>query len=897
MNNTDELSRKRISSEIDTNFFVEAGAGSGKTTQLVSRMTAMIKAGIDVKKICAITFTKAAAQEFYKRFQESLAIGAKDSENDTERQRCSEALQNIDLCFMGTIDAFSQLILHEHPIEARIPSSSAVIDDSHITSVYQREYTNIIHGAYGKELFDKYSLFENVQDSPMKIFMNFFKEIIDSRSNEIIYDRPPAGSIDEIFANEKKDLLQVLKCLVEHKEMWSPLKTCQPANEAIESGYPIIKGSWDNRLGNVVSILNKLKKFRLNCEPAEIGILSESLFIPNQAKGKVYYEFDIENIDLLRELKEYQYSVTIDFLVSAANAISEKLRANGELTYYDYKLYLRDMLRRDVQSGCKLIRHIYDRHSYYLIDEFQDTDPMQAEIFFYITAEEPVEDWRKCIPKAGSLFIVGDPKQSIYRFRSADVAAFKEVRRLFENGAGEVVELTNNFRSTKLLKQSFNRMFSSLLPNGTADQSSFSPIPVDAADDSGQFSGVWSYAAIVERQSVIDEGSTVSNIIQSLVGRTEYSILDKNTHTLRPLRYSDFMVLVNTKKHIIEFIREFSERNIPARAEGKITFSECPALKAVSDIMSAIASPEDQAAVYNALTSSVFNVSDAVIIKLRMNNIRIELSCNDEFKEYADERTIEAVSALKALVSKAYRLSPASVFGVMIEDLHIIEKAGADDLEYLYYALELLRSAELSGEVSTMPDAAAFILELLKEDSTERCLSLRRDENKVHVANLHKVKGLEAPVVILAHPYKRGFDPDKRSEHSADGDTTRIFALKELNTVYASTQKFQNAFEMEKASSQAESLRLLYVAVTRARNALIISEGVKPDGIASNNNPWESLLSFAEGDFFECVSPGIPEKASERVTVNASELYEKGRTSVITDGSSQIPTYRLSLPS
>ena len=509
MNDKDKIARERISSETSTNFFVEAGAGSGKTTQLVARMTAMVKSGIDVRKICAITFTKAAAREFYKRFQDSLAKSVKESTDETERQRCAEALRNIDLCFMGTIDSFSHLILHEHPIEGHIPSSSEVIESREMKSVFLREYTNILHGFYGKELLEKHSFFSNVQENPRKVFTTFIGMIFDARSTDVIYDKLPAGSIDEVLNDERTELKQAHDCIMAHKEKWSDLKGCSDANTALETGYKTLTESWNNNLGRIISLLGKMKGFRLNCSPDEIGIISNSFFVPYISRNTIkYYYFDPDECDILRSMKEYQYSATMEFLVSAADAVADKLRLSGELTYFDYKLYLRDMLKRDVRSGGKLIRHIYDRHSYYLIDEFQDTDPMQAEIFFYLTAETPVEDWRKCVPRAGSLFIVGDPKQSIYRFRSADVASFKEMRKLFEDGAGEVLELTRNYRSTNGLKRGFNEMFSTLLPNGTADQSGFSSIPVSDATDE-QFSGIWSYNVIVKSQSIKGEENKV----------------------------------------------------------------------------------------------------------------------------------------------------------------------------------------------------------------------------------------------------------------------------------------------------------------------------------------------------------------------------------------------------
>ena len=133
----DALARDRIVRDISSNFFVEAGAGSGKTTVLVKRMVAMVESGIDVSKICAITFTRAAAGEFYRRFQKALierstaeavpgaaqGTGELGEPSDETRARCRDALTHIDLCFMGTIDSFCSMVLSEHPGEAGIPSS------------------------------------------------------------------------------------------------------------------------------------------------------------------------------------------------------------------------------------------------------------------------------------------------------------------------------------------------------------------------------------------------------------------------------------------------------------------------------------------------------------------------------------------------------------------------------------------------------------------------------------------------------------------------------------------------------------------------------------------------------------------------------------------------------
>ena len=186
----DTMSRNRIVSEINENFFVEAGAGSGKTTMLVNRMAAMVEAGIEISKICAITFTKAAAGEFYDRFQRLLIersnpeykgdAGSGDAAGrpgtlpmptDETRERCREALQNIDLCFMGTIDSFCGMVLSEHPSEAGIPSDASIVSDEDAATVYKQQYVKICGGEYGEELQSLARTFQALHSGAQDIFV------------------------------------------------------------------------------------------------------------------------------------------------------------------------------------------------------------------------------------------------------------------------------------------------------------------------------------------------------------------------------------------------------------------------------------------------------------------------------------------------------------------------------------------------------------------------------------------------------------------------------------------------------------------------------------------------------------------------------------------------------
>ena len=148
----DEEAREFINKNIDTNYFVEAGAGSGKTTSLVSRLVEMVKQGRPVDKICAITFTKAAANEFLDRFQKKLKEESEKSNLENKQKNyIDKALKDIDMCFMGTIDSFCQMIVSEHLNDAKIPYSSQLVDDKE----FDKHLMNLLNKIKSGEIENK----------------------------------------------------------------------------------------------------------------------------------------------------------------------------------------------------------------------------------------------------------------------------------------------------------------------------------------------------------------------------------------------------------------------------------------------------------------------------------------------------------------------------------------------------------------------------------------------------------------------------------------------------------------------------------------------------------------------------------------------------------------------
>ena len=436
---TDSEARKLIISDIDTNIFVEAGAGSGKTTMLVERMVAMVEKGLEVEKICTITFTKAAANEFYERFQKRLIERSRvpDDFNGSDHElpkpteetaeRCRKALENIDLCFMGTIDSFCNMILSEHPTEANIPSDAKLIDEQEEQELYKQFYIEVREGKYGKDLREKANHFSSLFWNPEETFAKLIKEIMDRRNVSFMFDRQSDANPFMFLKQDRETMIKILdrfnKDLSKLSLNLGKADDRDPMDVYLSANATLHKG-WHYNYQGIQKALRDISSLSYDASPAELGFTNER-FIREEAGKTVLNISDEESVDaLIPKLKEYKYYKTLSLLIDCVPHLEEQMRLNGRFTYFDYLYYLRNMLQNDADHNeGRLINYINNRHSYFMIDEFQDTNPMQAEAFFHLAAENPKEsDWKKCSPRPGSLFIVGDPKQSIYRFRSADVS-------------------------------------------------------------------------------------------------------------------------------------------------------------------------------------------------------------------------------------------------------------------------------------------------------------------------------------------------------------------------------------------------------------------------------------------------------------------------------------------
>jgi ATP-dependent exoDNAse (exonuclease V) beta subunit len=567
------------------------------------------------------------------------------------------------------------------------------------------------------------------------------------------------------------------------------------------------------------------------------------------------------------------------------------------------------MLKKDAEGEGKLIRYIYDRHSYFLIDEFQDTNPMQAEIFFYLSSENPVSAWYECVPRPGSLFIVGDPKQSIYHFRGADVSSFLKIKKLFEKQRGELLMLSRNFRSTEALCGFFNRVFKKMLPHETAYQSKFEEIPLPGRGN-GEFQGVYKYSAysgkLIEEHPEETDPLQIKKIINTLVDNDAYLICGKKGEEPRHIRYSDIMVITYGKKKLAPIMQVLGEAGIPTKVEGAVPFGQNAALIEIYKIYSALADPNDCISLYGALTGGIIGLDIEDIQLYRKENGVISLHFDLEsidLKEEAACKVAAEIKKLKKLRNASYKLSPAALFAKIMDDSRVYLTSELKDPEVVYYTFELLREAEKSGAVVSHMDGVAYIEQLLGGNSDkERCLSLSDSIDAVHMANLHKVKGLEAPIVILAATPQFQKSNDLRVVHKEDSSEGYLLAISKPgnnNGYYFETSEFAEEKNAESVAGDAEHIRLIYVAATRARNALIVCDSIQAQGRGkAQKSEWKELLAEASDFNFSEEADDDGKKAGAEKNALAIDLYDEAeKTCVLNDRSREKASYSVGVPS
>ncbi|MDW7762005.1 MAG: UvrD-helicase domain-containing protein [Acidobacteriota bacterium] len=840
----DQETRRRIASEFDKSFFVEAGAGSGKTKSLVDRMAGLVRFGhAGIENIAAVTFTRKAAAELRERFQIELERILNDGNAPREeKDRVGQALSRFEQATVTTIHSFCARILRERPVEAGIDPGFEEIEEED-------------DGIFAENVWNEYlekQAFENSEamrwmienDIEPQSAADIYQELIKYPDIEIVRERREKPE----FAEVKKNIRTYFSELGKKLPCEEPEKGWDALQKLIRRVPTLIGMKYleDDRL--FVEILKILGR--------KAGVTQNRW--PDKLKAKGYAEDFVKFQETViapsvRLWREYLHQPLVDFALGGASYYAEWRRDRSALNFQDLLMKTAALLRgnREVRAWFKT------RIRYLLVDEFQDTDPIQAEIAMLLAGKDDGEaDWRKAKPKPGALFLVGDPKQSIYRFRRADIDIYNQVKRIFGGGAGEVVELTTNFRSLKPIEDITNTVFGGLFPGGdTRHQAKFAPLNTVRPETGTCPGGVFvNRIAKVDGNKAKDIVDADAEIIAEWIRRAVDGGLRLEHPGGKPgescpAEPGDFMIIAKRKKNLSVYAKALEARGVPYAISGGESFGDSEELHEIIKILKAVADPADPVAVTAALRGLYVGASDNDLYEFARDGGTFSYVRK---QDKGPEIIRAALRRIRGYHEIAGSKSPVTAVEMIVEDLGTIplamsEEMGSSRAGNVLKAVELLRGRKPDSTCG-FAELVGYLADLREKSKTEEMGLFPATSKAVRIMNLHKAKGLEAPVVILADPSpQRGsHEPDRHIVRTGAGSRGYFAVTRKLgdyaSELIALPAEWETHAAEEKEYENAEKDRLDYVAVTRAKNILAVS--VYKD--SASKTPWESLYSYLE---------------------------------------------------
>lgn len=871
----DQAARDRITTTgLRETLFVDAGAGTGKTSTLVDRILHLVlHEQVSLRDLAAITFSEAAAAELRDRVRRALDNGAR-ADDAIAAQRCADALADFDTAAISTLHGFAHRLLREHPIEVAIPPRVEVLDevqsilafedrwDAHVDRWQSDEqYVPLVvrlwscgielRRAFGPSLKDVAAVLDDNWDRleeftppPMRL-------------PRALDRRPLLAAIDDAIALGEE-------CLDADDKLLLHLATLIPEWCVVRDLDPLD----DDRL---VALLRKRSKW-------SHGRKGTKKTWPDveSARARVG-AVDEAAAALYAEAVDDALSIWLGVLHVVTLAAAHERRDAGQLEFHDLLVLARRLLRTSLTAR----RDVHQRYTRVLLDEFQDTDPIQIELALRIAADpaHDAADWRDLKPPPGRLFFVGDPKQSIYRFRRADIALFHEARDLV--GAAAQVSLVQNFRTVEPILAWVNAVFDALMPEESPSQPRYRPLAAmrgasELADHRVVLFGAAHLddppAAELRRREAADVAAIVDTIRADPSSRPVWSRADDGTESWRPARCSDITVLIPSRTSLPMLEGALVAADVPYRVDTTTLVFESPEIRDLLAVLMAVDDPADAVSVVAALRSPVLACSDPDLLDW------VQFGGTFDYRGAGSPGEVprsglevvaarhgavaEAMAALSAWHDAARWCEPATLLERIVRErdvfaLALTDRRPRDVWRRVRFLIDQARQfADVGGG-----HLRAFVrwadLQRHEGSRVPEPLLPETDDDAVRIMTFHGAKGLEFPIVVLSGLTTRpggarsgpqvNWHPDGRPEISLGAGKA--------------TAHFEVLNEFESEMDVDEKLRLLYVGATRARDHLFVSthRRAKDDG---SNLTYGARVQTVSAAHAEGLFVGAPAEAA-----------------------------------
>ncbi len=598
----DEANRRAIRELLDETLFVEAGAGTGKTRALVDRYVALVEAGRSVDQLVAITFTEKAAAELRDRVRAELENRLRQGEGAP--LLLQNALDGLDRARISTIHAFCLDVLHAFAPELGIDPSFAIQDEVAAERRFEAQWSAFLEDLADRpaerravnralelglttydleklahELWLNPAVAQRLHEAPLRAqpARRANLEALAQRLLDLPMDKVPEG---DLLLKQIKPLCSVLLQLMQASddERDVLIATVVPALRIRRVGQAT---NW----GGTALVENARNVATAVCEALQASLAS----LRNEALTRL--------------------------LPSLVRFVMQEIEArgrSGELVFDDLILHVRDVLRDSSDAR----RRLRARYAALLIDEFQDTDPLQTEIALAF-ATDP--DTGALEP--GRLFLVGDPKQSIYRFRRADMAIYASTLSQIEDAGGRTPRLALNHRSRSVVLDFVNAVFERLIGDGGEPevQPAYQPVHSERRTPL-KGPGVGCLGEAVgqpARQVRLLEARQLAAYCREALSQ-DWQVEDR-VEGQRRATYRDIAILVPTRALLQPLERALASAGVPFRVEGGSLVYATQEVRDLINCLTAIDDPTDEVAVVGALRSPAYACSDVELAEYRLD--------------------------------------------------------------------------------------------------------------------------------------------------------------------------------------------------------------------------------------------------------------------------------------
>jgi ATP-dependent helicase/nuclease subunit A len=858
-----DAAARQFAVDPSNNVVLEASAGTGKTSVLVSRYVNLLRRGVDPSNILAITFTRKAAAEMRERILRELRLAAGRSEFD--KARWLELRDRLNDIAISTIDAFCLSLLREFPLEADLDPGFDMADETEVPRLVQESLDRTLRILIGVAR----------QDADVALV---FAQLGMSRTREglatLLERRLVAwDALDRFLAKGPSDLTGERVCRNAAERLQSLLgsvpgglarfidegPTGHPRYQLLVRELRRLPALAERGDASIRAVLDRVAPHFLTGDgkPRKVGAIYpyKAAHYPSEAAGKRHRTNVSELAPLIADVvRGFNRDLNVVLARGVRRmfgiALAEYRRtldARSVLDFSDLLQRALALLRRMDEFAQSRFR-LESRYHHVLVDEFQDTSRAQWELVALL-----IQSWREGLGLATqpSIFIVGDRKQSIYRFRDADAAVLQQAGFYIQTLRAEgdpKRSITRSFRALPQLLSFVNELFAEIgdpTPgSGRFTYGAGDRFPVDHGSHDARGPALGLAAAEDPEACAAMVADEIARIIR------EDSVRDRNTGVPRQATPGDIAILFRSRASHREFERELERRSIPTYVYKGLGFFDADETKDQMALIRYLANPASDLRAAAFLRSRFLRLSDrglAVLApKLAAALIAPQLPEAAASLEDEDGRVLAlARQHVPRWLDQVDRIPPAELLDLILgESAYAFELRGprrAQAWENVKKLRSLVRRIQNRG-YATFPRIAEHLDALTAGDESNAALEAL---DAVNLMTVHASKGLEFPIVFVVNLAKGASGPPRPVRVIADavGESEPDDLASLETTPSVSIGPFVSEMdEIDREREKHETRRLLYVALTRARDRLYLSSVLKDGAVVAGRGSLAEVL-------------------------------------------------------